>query len=575
MKLHIKYLSVFLFISIFSFGQDIIPDDVKSTITKRVDNWINQSIVVGVIDAEGTHFYNYGVRSLKTKALADENSIYEIGSISKTFTGILLANMVVKGDLKLDDNLQYLLPSGVTAPTRDGENIKLFQMSNHTSSLPRLPSNMAPANSNNPYVDYTEDLMFDFLNNHELTRDIGSQFEYSNYAVGLLGYLLALKNGESYESLMLNTIAKPLGLKNTSITFSPEMKKNLAFGHNNGMQAENWDLPTLAGAGAIRSNIKEMLVYLSANMGLLKSDLYPAMKLAHKNSRDEGEVPVIGLGWITRTSGPTDIIWHNGGTGGYRAFAGFLKDGTKGVVILTNSTAGVDDIGIHLLDPTSPMQDVKPSISIALRNVIDKEGIEAGKLAYKSIKKEQNDTYNFDEQELNILGYNYLNNNELEEAIAVFKLNVEAFPESFNVYDSLGEAFMKQGDNKNAIENYEKSVEINPGNTQGIEMLSKLGIKKEDIQSDFEISTETLENYVGKYELVPGFILTITSVDDQLMVQATGQTSLPVFPKSEREFYYKAVEAQLVFNANEDDEIISVTLYQNGQIIEGKKLDDD
>jgi len=304
-----------------------ISEEVKENIISRVENEINTGIVVGVITSDGTTFYSYGVKSLKSKEVVDENSVFEIGSISKTFTGILLADMVIKGELNLDDPLQNLLPDGITAPTRNGKSIKLFHLSNHTSSLPRLPDNMTPANPANPYADYSEKQLYDFLNGYELTRDIGSKYEYSNYAAGLLGHVLTSKRKLTYEELMVEVIAKPLGMENTRVVFTSQMKENLAMGHSNGVEVENWNLTTLAGAGAIRSTADDMLKYLAANMGIEKSSLYSAMQLSHKNSRSEGSNPIVGLGWHTMVREELEIVWHNGGTGGYRTFAGFVKGG--------------------------------------------------------------------------------------------------------------------------------------------------------------------------------------------------------------------------------------------------------
>jgi serine-type D-Ala-D-Ala carboxypeptidase/endopeptidase len=199
-------------------------------------------------------YYSYGVRSLTGKEPVDEHSVFEIGSITKTFTGIILADLVIKGTMSLEDPLQKYLPEGVTAPTRNGTPIKLINLSNHTSSLPRMPDNFKPANPANPFADYSEKQLYDFLESYALPRDIGSQYEYSNYAVGLLGHIMANKQRTTYEALMIDVIAKPLGLPDTRIVFTPNMKKNLAMGHQGGAQVENWDITSLAGAGAIRSN---------------------------------------------------------------------------------------------------------------------------------------------------------------------------------------------------------------------------------------------------------------------------------------------------------------------------------
>ena len=565
-------IALFIGISSFCQVQDKISEEVKENIKKRVENGINTGIVVGLITPQGTTYYSYGVKSLETNAPVDENSVFEIGSISKTFTGILLADMVVKGDLKLDDPLQNLLPDGITAPTRNGESIKLFHLSNHTSALPRLPDNMTITNPGNPYAAYTEKHLYDFLNGYELTRDIGSQYEYSNYAVGLLGHVLASKRDLTYEELMIKVIAKPLGMENTSVAFTDQMKKNLAMGHSNGLEVENWDLPTVAGAGAIRSTAVDMLKYLAANMGLEKSDLYAAMQLSHKNSGGKDSNPIVGLGWHTTVNDGVEIIWHNGGTGGYRTFSGFTKDGSMGVVVLSNSDAGVDDIGIHLLQPTAALITPKASIATKLKSIYDSEGVEAATKAYWDLKRTQKKEIDFSENLLNSLGYSYLEKGEIEKAISVFGLNVEAYPNSSNVYDSYGEALLKSGDKEKAIENYSKSVALNPGNEGGIKVLKELGVSTDNLIKEIKIDDSLLQSYVGNYELAPGFVITITKEGSQMKGQATGQGQFDIFPKSENEFYLKAVVAQVTFNKNDDGEVESLTLWQGGQKNTGLKL---
>jgi CubicO group peptidase (beta-lactamase class C family) len=557
----------------YSQTNPAISEEVKKTIQSRIDNGINTGIVVGIIGPEGTQYYSYGLKSKKSGESVDEHSIFEIGSISKTFTGIILADKVLKGEMKLDDPLQKYLPEGITAPTRNGEAIKLVNMSNHTSSLPRLPNNFAPANPANPYADYSEEQLYDFLNGYELTRDIGSQYEYSNYAVGLLGYVMAAQSKMTYEELMVKVIAKPLKMKNTRIVLTSKMKKNLAIAHSNGIEVENWDLPTLAGAGAIRSSTVDMIKYIAANMGSKKSKLLPAMQLSHKNTRKEGFAPIVGLGWHVQMNEDQEIVWHNGGTGGYRTFSGFIKGGNKGVVVMTNSDVSVDDIGLHLLNPESPLREIKPSISGKLRDAIDSKGIEEGVKIYWQLKEERATEFNFAEEELNNLGYYYLGKEEVDKAIAVLKLNVKAFPDAFNTYDSLGEAYKTKGDKEKAITNYKKSVELNPGNEGGILMLKELGVDTENLVKEVVVDEKIMESYVGKYELVPGFILTVTKDGKQMEAQATGQPKFPIFPKSDNVFYLKVVVAQLTFNTDEEGVVKSVTLLQDGQEIEGKKID--
>lgn len=568
----ITMLVFFVGFFLVSNAQPNLSQEVKDNIKLRVDNDINTGIVVGIIEGDKTYYYSYGVKSLNGKEPVDERSVFEIGSITKTFTGIILADMVVKGKMKLDDPLQKYLPEGITAPTRNGASINLTHLSNHTSSLPRMPGNFNPANPANPFADYSEKLLYDFLKSYELPRDIGSQYEYSNYAVGLLGHIMASSQRMTYEALMIDIIAIPLGLQDTRITFTPTMKKNLAMGHHDGVQVENWDLTALAGAGAVRSTAVDMLKYVRANMGKGKSKLYPAMQLSHKNSRAEGTSPMVGLGWHLTAGDMSEIIWHNGGTGGYRSFAGFIKGGDKGVVVLTNSTASTDDIGMHLLNPKVPLTEIKLSIGVKMKSIVDAQGLDTAVKTYWELKKGQGDKYDFSESQLNRLGRDYMHIGETKKAIAIFGLNTEAYPESSNAFYSLGEAFQKEGSNDKAIENYKKSLVLNPGNQQGIDMLKKLGVDASDVLKEITVDTETLESYVGKYELAPGFIITVSREGNQMKAQATGQPEFPIFPKSTNVFYLKVVEAQLTFNRNAEGMVESVTLHQGGRDIVGKKL---
>jgi hypothetical protein len=433
-----------------------------------------------------------------------------------------------------------------------------------------MPDNFAPADPANPYADYTVKQMYDFLSSYELLRPIGSQYEYSNLAVGLLGHILALHAGKSYEELMIKTIAGPLDMDETKIELNGTMKKNLAIGHVMGTPVPNWDLPTLAGAGAIRSSIHDMLIFLANEMGLSTSPLSKAMELTQQIRHDKGHGNSLGLGWHISPGNEHKIYWHNGGTGGYRTFVGFIKETGTGVAVFTNSDVGVDDIGFHLLDPEKKLEDVEPSIAAYLKGVIEKEG--TGNLLEKcnAYIKNNPDQEATTENEINSLGYYYLNQNKIEPALALFKVNVEVYPASANVYDSYGEALMKNSEKDAAIKNYKKSLELNPGNTNAIDKLAILGVHME--VKELEVADHILESYVGTYELAPGFNLEITKKENQLWAQATGQAEYEIFPKSQTEYYYKVVDAQIVFNNNAEGTVEGLTLHQGGRDIPGKKV---
>ncbi len=329
--------------------------DVMAIVEERVDSGNSAGIVVGMLEADGSRRYvAYGESGPGALPLSSK-SVFEIGSITKVFTAIVLADMATRGELGLDDPVAGLLPEDVTVPSRNGEVITLAHLSTHRSGLPRLPTNLAPADPSNPFADYTTAQLYTFLSGYTLPRDIDAEFEYSNLAVGLLGHVLALRAGIEYEALVRERILEPLGMDMTGIELSAEMERQLALGHLGDGVTSNWDIPTLAGAGALRSNAEDILTFLAANIGDASTALEESMRLTHEPRRPASSGQV-GLNWIIRAVGDEHIVWHNGGTGGYHTFAGFDPASAVGVVVLTNSGgAGTDDIGFHLLNPEVPL----------------------------------------------------------------------------------------------------------------------------------------------------------------------------------------------------------------------------
>ena len=237
--------------------------------------------------------------------------------------------------------------------------ITFGNLTDHTSGFPGMPYNFRPANPRNPYVDYTVEQMYEFISSYHPVRTVGSEFEYSNLAQGLLGHLLAINMDLSYEELMVQEIADPLEMNDTRIELTKRMKENLAPGHSGRRRVQNWDIPTLAGAGAIRSSASDMAKFVSANLGYLNSPLIEAMELSHQIRHDMAGDRSIAMAWHIIKGDKGNIICHGGATGGYRTFIGFVKESGKGVVLLTNSSEGADDIGYYLLDSGSGLVGFK------------------------------------------------------------------------------------------------------------------------------------------------------------------------------------------------------------------------
>jgi CubicO group peptidase (beta-lactamase class C family) len=330
-------------------AQESRSAQIQALLKARVDAGRGIGMVAGTVDADGkTVIAAYGNPGPDSLPL-DADSVFEIGSITKVFTATLLADMADRGEVALDDPIAKYLPKNMRVPGRNGKAITLINLSMQNSGLPRLPGNMRPANPRNPYADYTPALLYEFLSGYELPREPGAQYEYSNLGVGLLGHVLSLRAGKSYEALVKERILDPLDMDHTAVTLTPWMTRHLAKGHNNnGEVMQNWDIGVLVAAGGLRSTMNDMLKFARANLQT-RGRLQQIMQRTHVERASAGPTGFIGMNWIIRRSNGQDVIWHNGGTGGYRTWLGFDAKTGLAAVVLTNSTHGADDLGFDLL----------------------------------------------------------------------------------------------------------------------------------------------------------------------------------------------------------------------------------
>jgi D-alanyl-D-alanine-carboxypeptidase/D-alanyl-D-alanine-endopeptidase len=431
-----------------SSDADIIKEIIEHKLTKEMTAI---GVSIAIIENNEVEYLNFGLSNVRKKLVTTSDNLFEIGSITKTFTSLALASMVKEGKVKLTDPVQKYLPKNVKMPTRNGKAITLLTLANHTSSLPSLPSNMPFGDPLDPYADYTIEMMYTFLNDYELTRDIGEKVEYSNLAVGLLGHVLGLIDDKTYQEVITTRVLTPLLMTNTFVDVPKSHIELLSDGHDSSLKkTKHWQLPTLAGAGAIKSSVKDMSLFLKAN--LEQKPLQAAIDLTHQQTTgldDKG--PNVGLAWFKTDYPEGSYLWHNGGTGGFRTFIGFDEKNKRGIVILENTANGMDDIG--------------------------------------------------------------------------------------NAY--LGGS-LKQ---------------LN-SNTFDIVMVEEKNLKRLN----------------GLFELVPGFILTISNQGQRLFVQATGQANIPMKAKSELEFINLAAQARITFELDDKGQATSLTLHQDGHSQKAPKL---
>lgn len=369
------FVLLFLQTPIFAQEPQVMTDaEITALLKTRVEEQKRGvGLVVGIVENGQERVIAYGKLGVDDPRPVDGNTVFELGSITKVFTGLLLADAVRRAEVRLDQPVAELLPPGSKVPSRNGRQITLFDLTTHTSGLPRLPDNFAPANWADPYADYTEDKLLTFLASYELPRDIGAKHEYSNFAVGLLGYALARAADTDYATLLKTRILDPLGMTDTAIALSDEQKSRFAKGYADGLiETPPWEWDVLAGAGALRSTANDMLKFLSAAMDPA-SPIGPLMQEATAQLRPaEGGVEV-GLGWMVVNAPDQQFIFHSGGTGGYRAFMGFRSELKQAVVVLSNlaSIVATDDIGFHLLDASIPLAE-PPKERVAITLPVDK-----------------------------------------------------------------------------------------------------------------------------------------------------------------------------------------------------------
>lgn len=345
-----------------------ISPDIKAVIKDVVDgNNSNAAIVIGLIDPNGTQFYGYGKLSNASNKTVDENTIFSIGSTTKVFTTVLLADLVNKGLVNLNDPIEKYLPSNVNVPQFNGHKITVEDLATHTSGLPEFPDNYCSSfdptktfvqdsvnyrtNVFNCTKDYSFEQFYEALSNFTLTREPGSKVEYSTFGIGLLGHILVLKsNMSSFDELLKNNILDVLGMNDTSFALTDAFKSRLAVGHFNGQELPLLNMSSpIAPGGALHSSVNDMVKFLSANMGLIKTKLNDAMRESHLIRQSTGQIVpnnieapsqgfYVGLGWFITTNFGHEVIWHNGATiGGYNAYMAFNPTSERGIVILCST----------------------------------------------------------------------------------------------------------------------------------------------------------------------------------------------------------------------------------------------
>ncbi len=502
---------------------------------------------------------------------------HRLGSITKQFTAMLILQLVQEGKVALDAPIATYLPD---YPKKTGDIITVHHLLTHTGGVPNYTTPLFFAEQSRD--DYTPDDFVKVFAEKELDFAPGEKFNYSNSGYFLLGVIIEKVTSMTYEEALQTMVLQPLGMKNSGYDNYEDILEKRATGYEKtgeGYKTADYLSMTLPySAGSMYATVEDLFTWdrALATGKLLDEKMQKLYYAPH--------VEALGMhyayGWLVgeNTVGNTEetvsVIAHSGGINGFNTnLTRYPHD--QSVIILLNNTGGAplqkmtEQISGILEGKTydMPRASIAAEVKKAMQNGTKADGL----AVYEKLKNDAG--YELDEDEMNAAGYVVLREGNTEGALAMFKINMQEFPKSSNVYDSYAEAQMKNGNEAEAIKNYRKSYAMNPANMNAVEMIKKMGGDTSDLEKEITVDAAILESYVGKYELAPSFILTVTKEGKQMKAQATGQPAFDIFPSSDTEFYLTAVEARLVFKVNEKGEAERVILLQGGQEIEGEKVE--
>jgi len=332
---------------------DLTSDQLRRVLHDRVEvARRGVGIVVGIVDKSGPRVVAEGRTRAEGGKAVDGDTPFEIGSLTKVFTAVLLADAVDRGEVQLNDPVSKYLPATLKALKAAGTDITLVQLATHTSGLPRIPSNMPMRDMDNPYADYTVAMLYEFLDAFEHPQPVREGRQYSNLGYGLLGHALALRAGMDYESLLRKRVLDPLGMKDTVIVMDAAMRDRFATAHRATLYpVAAWDIPALPGAGALRSTMNDMLKFAEVSVGLKPSPLAAAIRLAQGMQ---------GVAWSAGAN--ADVAVHAGATGGSNCVMAADRKEKRAVVVMGNSANPVTDIGSHLFLRSQPLLLQRPQV---------------------------------------------------------------------------------------------------------------------------------------------------------------------------------------------------------------------
>lgn len=443
--------AVVLLLALPAFAQDFASEsDLRAVLAKRLEAEVLPTCAIAGFAGEKTLVVRACTEGASAPALQPD-AFVEIGSISKALTGLVLADMVERGEIALEASAASLAPKGAKLPRRDDRDIRIRDLVSQTSGLPRLPPGFAPKDATNPYADFGVDALYEALARTELARAPGAGYEYSNFGFMWLSELLGRRAGRDFESLAKARLFEPLGMKEAAVRLSPDAAKRLAPGHDPARRpVRAWDIaPELAGVGGFRITPNEMMLLAEALAGRRAGPLDAAIRRSQETLFTTPRGSGVGYAWAIVPRAEGKVYWHNGGTAGFHTMLAFAPGARRAAFVVADSPANLDDLALHLVDPSMPLKAKRLAIA-------------------------------------------------LEEAV--------------------------------------------------------------------------LEEYVGRYELRPDFVLAVTREGGRLFTQATGQGRIEVFAEAKDRLFARVIDAQLVIRRDAQGKVEGLTLVQGGRESPARRL---
>jgi len=566
-------LLTILALQTFAFAQDKAPKiDEMLSLYQKYGQFNGSALVAD--NGKVIYKKGFGLANMEWDIPNAPDTKFRLGSITKQFTATLILQLVEQGKIKLDGKLIDYLPE---YRKDTGAKVTIHNLLSHTSGIPSYTSlpGFFQNVSRNPY---TVDEFIKKYVSGDLEFEPGTKFVYDNSGYFLLGAIVEKITGKPYEQVLKENIFDPVGMKNSGYDHWGTILNKRATGYSRsprGFQTASYlDMSIPYAAGSLYSTVEDLYLWDQALYGekILSAKSKELLFKPNLNNYGYGFVITKAtLGPPTKLEVP--VIQHNGGINGFNTTIVRMTNDKRLIVLLDNAEDGqyLDRIvlGVMSILYDQPFDSPKRSIANVLLNTITEKDVASAITQYRALKTgPAANEYDFGEPELNRLGYQLLSMKKVAEAIEIFKLNVEMFPQSANVYDSLGEAYMAHNDKELSIANYKKSLELNPNNASAKARLATLTGEQKDVKVDPKI----YDSYVGEYQLGPTFTITITTEEGKLMAQATGQDKFELFPTSETDFYLKVVPASVTFVKDAEGKVTELILTQNGRKGTARKI---